>query len=101
MNFESSVTNEFHFLEARWGFIRGPFTEDRWDQKVIYKNETTGVHILRERRGGLVIVMLYRLVDGGLPVYDSVGERDRDDRNGFDLFDLVGLRVTQDELSEL
>jgi hypothetical protein len=101
MNFESSVTNEFQFLESKWGFTRGPFMEDRWHQEVIYKNETTGVHVVYERREDLLLVWLYRLVNGEPPVYTSVGERYRDETNNFSLLNLVRLRVTPDEFSNL
>jgi hypothetical protein len=101
MDFELSVSTEFQFLESNWEFTRGAFTETRWSKSVLYKNETTGVNVLYEWHGELLMVMLYRLVDGELPVYKTVGERDRDDTNGFSLLDLVGLRVTQNEFSEL
>jgi hypothetical protein len=91
--FEGHAREAFRFLEDDYGFKLVHTNRNRYSSVILYQNATTGVEIEFEPRENRIWVMLYRLVNGKLPEYQSVQELDRDATNRFDLDSLIELKA--------
>lgn len=92
--FTRNCNEIFKFLENDYNFKVVDIKKDRYiGSKIIYKNQTTAIQILFEFKECKVFVSLYRLINGELPQYKSLGEYDCDLNSRFGLDDLIKLRA--------
>jgi hypothetical protein len=91
----------FEKLATEFGLQQAAEEVTSYWEIVVYQNTTSAVRLYWEVRGALM-VQLFRLRGGVTPLHRGVDERAADPDNGYDVRDLLSLRVRdQDRLREL
>ena len=70
-------------------------------EEVIFKNKTTGLRVVYEKKESAIFVQIGRLVACEFPKYKSVHEYDNDLKNRFDINFLIKLRSSKSVASSL
>jgi hypothetical protein len=85
---------KFRFLIDEFDFKLRSRQEDAWGYRAVFRNKTTGVKIDLDWRDGLILVVLYRLVEGKIKENPAVIVPDSE-LYSFSLGKLLSVRAPQ------